>query len=166
MRERALCYIHPEGTGGQRLHGDKSQEGTALAHLNSYRNYSYHNGKTYTSVINVEWLLNDCGPDAGGYIVVPGSHKATFPLPSNDPGDPTGHKNVFRPVCRAGDVILFGAGSTTHGAWTETGPVPRRIAIYKYLAADVAQKFSPKRPEDMTVFENRHNAGWRSKPKL
>ena len=71
MRERAQALIFPEGTAGQRLHGDKAQDGTALAPMNSYRTYDYTDGKLYSSVVNVEWLLNDCGPEDGGVSVLP-----------------------------------------------------------------------------------------------
>ena len=46
-------------------------------------------------------------------VVVPGSHHARIPLPSNDSGDPAGHKRVLHPRMRAGDLLLFMGGATT-----------------------------------------------------
>ncbi len=46
-------------------------------------------------------------------VVVPGSHHARIPLPSNDSGDPAGHKRVLHPKMRAGDLLLFMGGATT-----------------------------------------------------
>jgi ectoine hydroxylase-related dioxygenase (phytanoyl-CoA dioxygenase family) len=49
---------------------------------------------------------------------VPGSHHAQLPLPSNDSGDPAGHKRVLHPQMQAGDLLFFMGGATTHGAWS------------------------------------------------
>jgi hypothetical protein len=69
IRERAQALIHPEGTAGQRLHGERAADGKSLPPMNNYGAYEYLDGKMYSSVVNVEWLLNDVGPyDGGKYL--------------------------------------------------------------------------------------------------
>lgn len=48
---------------------------------------------------------------------MPGSHHGKLPLPSSDSGDPAGHKQVLHPHMKAGDLLFFMGGATTHGAW-------------------------------------------------
>jgi len=56
-------------------------------------------------------------------VVVPGSHHARIPLPSNDSGDPAGHKRVLHPKMRAGDLLLFMGGATTYARCVVSCPL-------------------------------------------
>ena len=70
--------------------------------------------------------------------MIPGSHKARYALPQTDAGkeDACEDMNVYLPPVKAGDLIFFMAGGTTHAAWTQIGK-ERRIVIPKYIARDV-----------------------------
>lgn len=61
--------------------------------------------------------LVDHGEGSGGFIAIPGSHKANFPTPPSLI-DGSGHQDltgvVVQPTTKAGDVILFSEG-TVHG---------------------------------------------------
>jgi ectoine hydroxylase-related dioxygenase (phytanoyl-CoA dioxygenase family) len=61
--------------------------------------------------------LVDHGEGSGGFIAIPGSHKANFPTPPSLI-DGSGHQDltgvVVQPNTKAGDVILFSEG-TVHG---------------------------------------------------
>ena len=114
-------------------------------------------GRSYTEVVKVAWQLrdvnlaalrNDGGDDDGGagydggYICIPGSHRARRQLPftegsfekadamapSNAALREAGHLQLLR--MRAGDVCLFMAASQTHGAAAWQGKIPRRCVIY------------------------------------
>ncbi len=132
----------PAGTEGIRLHGNGKPLTNAYGAtagggtLNSYGSYAGRNGRHYTACVNVTWCLTDVGPEDGGYVVIPGSHKAQDPLPLTDAGSPqTADMNVILPPVNAGDLIFFMAGTTTHAAWTQIKD--RRIVIPKYYARDI-----------------------------
>ena len=70
----ALCHV--KGSSGQMLHSGNTNP-TCIG-----KHYEIANGRVHTrSGINVAWQLADVGPDDGGFVVVPGSHKSCYPLP-------------------------------------------------------------------------------------
>ena len=87
----------------------------------------YHctGSEIFNSMIVVQFALSDVGPGEGGFCCIPGSHKASFPLPSGAPplDELDGEwKSVVRQVpLRAGDVLIF-TEAVTHGAMGWTGP--------------------------------------------
>merc|ERR1711964_186374 len=93
----------------------------------------------HTGQVNVTWQLHDVTEEEGGFVVVPGSHHARFPLPSNDPGDPAGHKGVLHPLMQAGDLLFFMGGATTHGAWAWHSDMDRRCVLNAYWSKDMAR---------------------------
>jgi len=60
-------------------------------------------------------------------------------LPSNDSGDPVGHKEVLHPLMKAGDLLFFMGGATTHGAWAWHSDVDRRCVLNAYWSKDMAR---------------------------
>ena len=123
------------GGGGQILHGN----GAPIYPNINWWPYLYRNGRCYTGQVNVTWQLHDITEQEGGFVVVPGSHHARFPLPSNDPGDPAGHKGVLHPLMQAGDLLFFMGGATTHGAWAWHSDVDRRCVLNAYWSKDMAR---------------------------
>ena len=101
------------GGGGQILHGN----GDPIYPNINWWPYRYQNGRCHTGQVNVTWQLHDVTEEEGGFVVVPGSHHARYPLPSNESGDPAGHKGVLHPLMNAGDLLFFMGGATCHGAW-------------------------------------------------
>ena len=91
------------GGGGQILHGN----GAPIYPNINWWPYLYRNGRCHTGQVNVAWQLHDITQEEGGFVVVPGSHHARFPLPSNDSGDPAGHKGLVHPLMQAGDLLFF-----------------------------------------------------------
>ncbi|MBM3263142.1 MAG: phytanoyl-CoA dioxygenase family protein [candidate division Zixibacteria bacterium] len=124
------------GGGGQILHGGGDP---VYSNINWWI-YRCQNGRCYTGQVNVTWQLRDVTDREGGFVVVPGSHHARFPLPSNDSGDPAGHKGVFHPQMRAGDVLFFMGGAACHGAWAWHNDVDRRCVLNAYWSKDMARQ--------------------------
>ena len=76
--ERGLgsLILTQAGGGGQALHG----AGEPVYPWLNWWFYRYSNGRCHTPSINVAWQLHSVGDSEGGFVVVPGSHKARFPL--------------------------------------------------------------------------------------
>ena len=123
------------GGGGQILHGN----GDPIYPNINWWPYLYRNGRCYTGQVNVAWQLHDVTDQEGGFVVVPGSHHARFPLPSNDSGDPAGYKGVLHPLMQAGDLLFFMGGATTHGAWAWHSELDRRCVLNGYWSKDIAR---------------------------
>lgn len=123
------------GGGGQILHGN----GAPIYPNINWWPYLYRNGRCHTGQVNVAWQLHDVTQEEGGFVVVPGSHHARFPLPSNDSGDPAGHKGLVHPLMQAGDLLFFMGGATTHGAWSWNSDVDRRCVLNAYWSKDIAR---------------------------
>ena len=127
------------GGAGQGLHGN----GDPIYSNNSWWNYNFESssGRLHTGQINVAWQLHDVTDEEGGFVVVPGSHHARLPLPSNDSGDPAGHKRVLHPQMNVGDLLLFMGGATTHGAWSwpAASQRDRRAVLNAYWSKDMAR---------------------------
>lgn len=124
-----------KGGGGQILHGN----GDPIYPNINWWPYLYQNGRCYTGQVNVAWQLHDVTEKEGGFVVVPGSHHARYPLPSNDSGDPAGHKGVLHPLMKAGDLLFFMGGATTHGAWAWHSDLDRRCVLNGYWSRDMAR---------------------------
>lgn len=119
----AFCAV--KGTSGHSLHDSNEP-------LNPTRGYVYHNGRSYCEAITVTWQLRDVTEADGGFACVPGSHKAYYPLP---PGvrscdDPMGL--VKHVAMKAGDVLFFMDGGTTHGTLAWKSAISRRGILHKY----------------------------------
>lgn len=88
--------------------------------------YQWLDGKMYNGLIVVMYALADVNPGDGGFICVPGSHKANLvhrlPLHSH---------LVVNPSLRAGDMIIF-TEALVHGTRRWQGEHRRRSLLYKY----------------------------------
>ena len=121
----ATGFVAVKGTSGHALHD-------ANEPLNPGRGYIYQNGRSYCEAVTVTWQLRDVTAADGGFACVPGSHKAYYKMP---PGIRTcdDDMGLVRHVeMRAGDVLFFGDGGTTHGALAWKSEVPRRGILIKY----------------------------------
>ena len=124
----ALCSV--KGTAGQALHGG-SEPARPL------HRYVLQNGRTYCESVNVAWQLRDVTEADGGFVCVPGSHKARYPMP---PGicscdEPMGL--VTHVQMNAGDVVMFMGGAQTHGAYPWRSERSRRAVLINYLSRSI-----------------------------
>ena len=120
----ALCHV--KGSSGQMLHSGNANP-TCIG-----KHYEIVNGRVHTrSGINVAWQLTDVGPDDGGFVVVPGSHKSCYPLPHS-----VRTCNERAPIrhipMRRGSVLFFLGGTVCHGAYRWEAESPRRTALFTY----------------------------------
>ncbi len=120
----ALCHV--KGSSGQMLHSGNANP-TCIG-----KHYEMVNGRVHTrSGINVAWQLTDVGPDDGGFVVVPGTHKSCYPLPHSvrtcNERAPIRHVPM-----RRGSVLFFLGGTVCHGAYRWEAELPRRTALFTY----------------------------------
>jgi ectoine hydroxylase-related dioxygenase (phytanoyl-CoA dioxygenase family) len=113
------------GTSGLGLHGGATPFDPA-------QYYRVDGGRIHTGLVAAQWALVDHPAGGGGFMCVPGSHKAGFPLPS--PFDPD---LVAEVPLAAGDVVLF-TEALTHGTLPWQGPHERRTLLYKYSPGNSA----------------------------
>lgn len=110
----------------------RSEGGSFVFHSGNYDGalrgkYRYENGFFRCGQINILMALTDIGPGDGGTLVIPGSHKANFPLPPESEL----HEHAVEVQLQKGDALLFVDG-ITHGASNRTNAGDRRVVIYRY----------------------------------
>ena len=89
--------------------------------------------------MNVAWALQDEAPgfgeNSGGFLCVPGSHKAAYPIPGPQTTS-IDMPDVYKPPLQAGDVLLF--GGVAHGTTKWRAPWHRRTVIQFMRASHIA----------------------------
>ena len=95
--------------------------------------YRYHDGVMRNGLTVAVWNLTDAGPEAGGFVCVPGSHKTNFlPLMPRDVARFERDADwVVQPPLAAGDVLIF-TEALIHGTAPWTADHERRTLLYKY----------------------------------
>jgi hypothetical protein len=97
--------------------------------------YLCENGAFTCGQVNILMALTDIGPGDGPTVVVPGSHKANFPVPADTTAgsylDGTFPDFAMEAHLKKGDVLLFVDG-ITHGGAARTNPGERRVIIFRY----------------------------------
>lgn len=108
-----------------RLHG-----GGAPFDASQY--YRFSDGRIWSGLTVVAYYLKDVNPGDGGLAVVPGSHKANYPVPdellSLDAELPAFVRSVAAP---AGTAVIF-TEAQAHGTLPWRGRDERRTLFYKY----------------------------------
>ena len=92
----------------------------------------YQNGRSYCQAVTATWQLRDVNEEDGGFACLPGSHKAYYPVP---PGVTTcdDHMGLVKHIgMKAGDVLFFMDGATSHGTFAWNGDLDRRGILIKY----------------------------------
>jgi ectoine hydroxylase-related dioxygenase (phytanoyl-CoA dioxygenase family) len=119
------AMIYEPGSSGLRLHGGSEP-------ANSRNNYRLQNGRAWCHSVNVAWQLGDVDDGDGGFVCVPGSHKARFPVPEGIELCDDELGLVRHVTGKAGDVVLFMGAAQTHGAYPWVGQETRRVALLNY----------------------------------
>jgi len=123
--DHAYGIIMRPGTNGLGLHGGGKPFDPAQF-------YTVDGGAIRTGLIAVQWALVDHNPGRGGFLCVPGSHKANFPRPAEIAAG-----MAVEVAMKAGDVVVF-TEALTHGTSTWQGPRQRRTLLYKYSPGNSA----------------------------
>jgi hypothetical protein len=93
--------------------------------------YATHGNKMHNGLIVVSYALTDIIPNGGGFVCIPGSHKATFTMPKQWYGLDA-NPLVKQVAQKAGDVVIF-TEALTHGTAPWTNPTnERRSVLLKY----------------------------------
>ena len=119
----AFCSV--QGTSGHAMHGNNEP-------MIPSRGYEFQNGRSYCQAVTVTWQLRDVNPGDGGFACVPGSHKANYPMPRGVETCKDHMGLVMHQVMKAGDVLFFMDGATTHGTLPWSSPISRRGILIKY----------------------------------
>ncbi|MEZ4705762.1 MAG: phytanoyl-CoA dioxygenase family protein [Caldilineaceae bacterium] len=97
-----LYFTYPDYAGG---HWHRGVRAHPTGHV--------VDGAFICPMVKVFFCLSDVGPDEGEFVVIPGSHKACFPLAYDGRIDlPAQH--IFNDV-KAGDIIIFNEGLLHNG---------------------------------------------------
>jgi Phytanoyl-CoA dioxygenase (PhyH) len=123
--DHAYGIIMRAGTSGLGLHGGGKPFDPA-------QYYTVDGGNIRTGLVAVQWALVDHPRGRGGFMCVPGSHKANFPTPASE----AAALAVEIPL-QAGDVVIF-TEALTHGTSPWQGPRQRRTLLYKYSPGNSA----------------------------
>ena len=89
--------------------------------------YQWAYGKMWNGLIVIMYALEDVNPGDGGFICVPGSHKASL----NSYKPPVDSHLVVNPSLKAGDMLIF-TEALVHGTRKWTSKQRRRSLLYKY----------------------------------
>ena len=88
--------------------------------------YQWSNNQMHNGLVKVIYALNDVNPGDGGFVCVPGSHKANVKyMPRAD------SPLVVNPTLKAGDILIF-TEALVHGSKRWKAENRRRILIYSY----------------------------------
>ena len=110
--------------------------------------YGCHGGRIRCNLLAASLALTDTKEGDGGFVILPGSHKANFPCPQGVREHRLAkERGVSPPVC-AGDVILF-TEAATHGTLAWHGAAARRLALYRFAPATFAYGRAYLRDETM-----------------
>jgi hypothetical protein len=109
------------GTSGLGLHG-------GAVPFDPAQYYVVEGGRPHCGLVAALWSLSGSSPGEGGFACVPGSHKASFPMPA---GVDLASDLVLEVPLGPGDVIIF-TEALTHGTLPWRAPHQRRVLAYKY----------------------------------
>jgi hypothetical protein len=96
--------------------------------------YQWARGRMHNGLVKVQFQLGDVAPGEGGFVCVPGSHKANVEYkPKKD------SHLIVNPGMRAGDMLVF-TEALVHGSRNWRGKGQRRVLIYSYAPGCLAWK--------------------------
>jgi len=99
--------------------------------------FRFHNGCFQCGQIDILIALTDIGPDDGGTMIIPGSHKSNFVHPHFDDfrmaqkASVDGLEEAVEIHMQAGDALLF-VDALAHGSARRVNEGQRRVAVYRY----------------------------------
>ncbi len=129
--ENTYARVRRKGDKGLDLHGGGHWDGGGQDRLFLYRHF---NGEIFAGNTVVTFNLTDVSEDEGGFLCVPGSHKANFRMPESwrDVSSGQFDPNLVRSVpCSAGSVVIF-PEALCHGASPWSSDRDRVNLFYKY----------------------------------
>lgn len=113
------------GADGLTMHGSGSGRFSPVTY------YVCTAGTVRCGFVTVEYALSDAGPGAGGFVCIPGSHKAQFDCPLSIRTFDADADLIHQPVLRAGDALVF-TEALIHGTRPWRAQHQRRVVMYRY----------------------------------
>ena len=131
-----LMIAMGKGAEGHTLHGGAVTEAGEPAWPLAY---DYRHGQMRAQLLTVCMQLTPANAGDGGFCVVPGSHKANFPVPPAlaDLADDELADFVHQPVLAPGDCLVF-TEAALHGTLPWAAAHQRRTVIYRFAPAGSA----------------------------
>jgi len=131
-----LMIAQEKGSEGHTLHGGAITEAGEPAWPLAY---DCRHGHIKCQLLTVCMQLADAPAGAGGFSVVPGSHKSNFSVPPElaDLADAELASLVVQPAVAPGDVLIF-TEAALHGTLPWTVDHQRRTVIYRFAPATSA----------------------------
>ncbi|MDP6504131.1 MAG: phytanoyl-CoA dioxygenase family protein [Planctomycetota bacterium] len=119
------CMDLEAGKPGLAFHGDNSISGSCW--------YRCQDGMSRSGLTAVIYCLTDAGPEDGGFMCIPGSHKSNFPslLPEEVLMKERHADYILQPEVNAGDVIIF-TEALMHATRSWKRKTNRRALFLKY----------------------------------
>ena len=125
------------GTAGLGLHGPAEP-------FDPSQYYVHRQGALRSGLITFTWSLCDAGPGAGGFGCIPGSHRASEPLPA---GAETLVEEIPQP---AGSLLVF-TEALMHCTLPWQGPGTRWAVLYKYSPGSSAWGATAAAPPELVA---------------
>jgi hypothetical protein len=113
------------GSEGLILHGSTAR------YFDGSQYYVYANGSMRNGMVVLQYQLSDINEGDGGLCVIPGSHKANFPVPTEIREWVSDRHIVYNIPCKAGDLVIFNE-ATLHGTLPWTAKHERRSLLIRY----------------------------------
>jgi ectoine hydroxylase-related dioxygenase (phytanoyl-CoA dioxygenase family) len=128
--ENTYGYIRRKGFVGLDMHGGGAFDSNGQDLTLMYRHF---NGRIFSGHTVVAFNLTDVDEAEGGFLCVPGSHKANFSIPEDLQTFAGGvDMSLFRAVpCPAGSAVIF-TEALCHGATPWNSDRERVTLFYKY----------------------------------
>ena len=99
--------------------------------------YHVQNDKISSGLTVVSWNLSNTGPNQGGFLCIPGSHKQNFKTPDSIISQHDIADCVLIPEVKPGSAIIF-TEALAHGTATWKSDTPRRQILFKYTPSHMA----------------------------
>ena len=130
------------GTSGLGLHGPAEP-------FDASQYYVHRMGAIRSGLLSLSWSLSDALPGDGGFGCIPGSHRASTPLP------PGAESLVVEVPQSAGSLLVF-TEALMHCTVPWQGAATRHALLYKYAPGSTAWDPSPGvRPEVVAAMSPR-----------
>ena len=121
------CFIAQKGARGLVFHGSGE-------HWAGPSFYAHRDGRSWSGMISLEWVLTPVGPGDGGFAFIPGGHKSNVWPPPEIVEWEQDRQVVHHVECEPGDLVIFNE-ATLHGTLPWSGDHERRALLYRYSPA-------------------------------
>jgi hypothetical protein len=125
------------GTSGLGWHGPAEP-------FDASQYYLHRLGVARSGLLSLCWSLSDGHPGDGGFGCIPGSHRASFPLPA-------GAESLVTEVPQPAGSLLVFTEALVHGTLPWRGTSTRWAVLYKYSPGSTAWDPGPAAPAEVVA---------------